>query len=136
MKKILRAVVLGSLLTGLIIPLAASAQPETLPGNCTLKYDFSEIDPACTEGATVSTDEHGICCMLNSITTATNWLFYILTLIVVIMIIVGGFTYMTAAGDPEKAGKGKTIIVYALIGLAIALFAKAIPSIVKFVIGV
>ncbi len=136
MKKILTALVLGSLLTGLIVPLAVSAQPETLPNTCKLKYDFSDVDASCTKDAEVSADEHGICCMLNTITTATNWVFYILTLIVVIMIIWGGFTYITAAGNPEAAGKGKTIILYALIGLAIALFAKVIPSIVKFVMGV
>ncbi len=82
------------------------------------------------------TDDWGVICMMNTVYTATNWVFYILTLIVVIMIIWGGFTYLTAAGNPEAAGKGKTIILYALIGLAIALFAKVIPSIVKFVMGV
>ena len=72
---------------------------------------------------------------MNTITYATNWVFYILTLIVVIMIIWGGFTYLTAAGNPEAAGKGKTIILYALIGLAIALVARVIPAIVKAIIG-
>jgi hypothetical protein len=59
----------------------------------------------------------------------------ILMVIAVIMIVWGGFTYLTAAGDPEKAGKAKTIIVYALVGIAIALFAKALPSIIKSIMG-
>ncbi len=82
------------------------------------------------------TNDFGMIAMLNVIYTATNWLFMIIMLIAVIMIVVGGFTYMTASGDPEKAGKGKTIIVYALIGIAIALFAKVLPSIIRFIMGV
>ena len=78
----------------------------------------------------------GIVCMLNTTYTITNWVFYIMTLIAVLMIVFGGFTYITAAGDPAKAGKGKSILTYAIIGLAIALIAKLIPSLVRFILGV
>ncbi|MDD5738905.1 MAG: pilin [Candidatus Pacebacteria bacterium] len=78
----------------------------------------------------------GICCMLNTIYTVTNWVFYIMTLVAVLMIVFGGFTYITAAGDPAKAGKGKSILTFAIIGLAIALIAKLIPSLVRFILGV
>ena len=73
--------------------------------------------------------------MFNTIYSATNWLFMILVLLSVLFIIYGGFAYITASGDPEKAGKGGKIIVYALVGLAIALFAKVIPSVVRFIMG-
>ena len=78
----------------------------------------------------------GVCCMLNTVYTVTNWVFYIMTLIAVLMIVFGGFTYITATGDPAKAGKGKTILTYAIIGLAIALIAKLIPSLVRFILRV
>ena len=135
MKKILTAIVLGSLLTGLIMPLAVFAQLDTLPDTCRLKYDLSEIDSVCTKGDDVSVDDYGTCCMFNTIYSATNWLFMILVLLSVLFIIYGGFAYVTASGDPEKATKGGKIIVYALIGLAIALFAKVIPSIIRFIMG-
>ncbi len=82
------------------------------------------------------TKNAGIVAMLNIITVVTNWFFYILTILVVFMVIYGGFSYITAAGDPEKAGKGKKILTYAIIGLAIALLAKIVPSVVKFIVGV
>ncbi len=77
----------------------------------------------------------GIRCMLNTLYTVTNWVFYIMTIVAVLMIVFGGFTYITAAGDPAKAEKGKTILTFAIIGLAIALIAKLIPSLVRFIIG-
>lgn len=55
-----------------------------------------------------------------------------LGVVLVIIIIYGGFLYMTAGGDAEKAKKAKDWIVNAVIGLAIILMAYAITS---FVIG-
>jgi len=80
-------------------------------------------------------DNWGMLCMLNTVYTVTNWVFYIMTAVAVLMIVFGGFTYLTAAGDPGKAGKGKSILMYAMIGLAIALIAKVVPSLVRFILG-
>jgi len=79
--------------------------------------------------------EFGVVAMFNTLYTVTNWVFYIMTVVAVLMIVFGGFTYLTAAGDPGKAGKGKSILMYAMIGLAIALIAKLIPSLVRFILG-
>ena len=83
----------------------------------------------------VTDDEWALICLVGTVNTLTNWLFYILTLFVVVMIIIGGFTFVTASGDPNRASKGRAILTYAAIGLAIALLAKIIPSIVKFIVG-
>ena len=80
--------------------------------------------------------EIGIVGMLSIIYTVTNWIFYILTLVAVAMIVYGGFTYIAAAGDPAKATKGKTVLTLSIIGLTIALLAKFIPTLVKFILGV
>ena len=109
-------------------------------GSC--KLTKKSLTNELTEGGTCGATDvmwfkyWGMACMLNTIYIATNWLFMILMLIAVIMIVVGGFYYITAAGNPEKAGTGGKIIVYALIGIAIALFAKVIPSIIRFIMGV
>ncbi len=42
-----------------------------------------------------------------------------LGLLCVVMIIYGGFLYITSAGEEEGAKKGKTIILYCVIGLLI-----------------
>jgi len=55
-----------------------------------------------------------------------------LGLIVVVGILYGGFVYMTAGGNEEKTGKGKTIMAAGIIGLVIVFSAYAIAA---FVIG-
>lgn len=62
-----------------------------------------------------------------------QWALGLLALVAVIMIIVGGFQWMTAGGNEEKVDKAKKLISAAVIGLIIVLLAWAI---VIFVIGV
>jgi hypothetical protein len=51
-----------------------------------------------------------------------------LGLIAVLMIIYGGVLIVTSAGDPEKAKKGKQILMYAAIGIVIILLSFAFVS--------
>lgn len=111
---------------------------DAIPDKCTMRHTIAAGDltcPASGQPCLVSDDKCGMCCILNSIFTVTDWIFYLLTLFVVIMIIFGGFSIITASGDPEKAAKGRSILTYAIIGLAIALLAKLIPSLVSFIMG-
>ncbi len=48
----------------------------------------------------------------------------------VIMIMVGGYMYLTAYGDTEKHSRGTRTLIYAVVGLVIALTAYGIVSIV------
>jgi len=51
-----------------------------------------------------------------------------LGIIAVIIVLVGGFKYMTAGGSEEKVGDAKKWIISGIIGLAIILSAYAITS--------
>ena len=53
-------------------------------------------------------------------------------LIAVVMIVIGGISYTTSAGDSSKVKKAKDTILYGIVGLVISLLAFAI---VNFVIG-
>lgn len=44
----------------------------------------------------------------------------------VIMVIVGGIQYTLSAGDPARVTKAKDLIIYALVGMVIAVLAKGI----------
>jgi len=79
--------------------------------------------------------EWGTICMMETIFNVTDWIFYILLSIVVLLGIVAGVLFMTAAGDPGKVGTARNIIVFTIIGLVIAILAKVIPSIVLTVIS-
>ncbi len=59
----------------------------------------------------------------------------IATPIVAIMVLVGGFQILTAGGDPEKFGKGKKTILYAVIGYAVIILADGVVLIIKDILG-
>ncbi len=55
-----------------------------------------------------------------------QWVLGFLGLVAVIMILIGGFQWMTAGGNEEKVASAKKIISAAVIGLIIVLLAWAI----------
>lgn len=56
--------------------------------------------------------------------------FGIIGALALLMITVSGLRYITSAGNPEKTAKAKNGIVYALVGLVIAISAEAIVNFV------
>jgi len=60
------------------------------------------------------------------ITTVVNFALVIVGVVAVIYLVWGGVTYVTAGGDAEKAGKGRTTITNAIIGIVIIIAALAI----------
>lgn len=57
-----------------------------------------------------------------------NWFLIIAGAIAVIYLIYGGVLYITAGGDAEKATKGRTAVINAIIGVVIILLALVIVS--------
>lgn len=57
-------------------------------------------------------------------------LFSFLVIMAVAFIIYAGFTYVTAAGVQDKIKTANQMIIYAAAGVLIAIFAKAIPTVV------
>ena len=62
----------------------------------------------------------------------TNIILYIVGIIAVIMLIIGGIKYVISGGDSKKVTDAKNTVLYAIIGLVIAFLAFAI---VNFVIS-
>jgi hypothetical protein len=70
--------------------------------------------------------------------TGTNGLIHKATLIIalvtgsvaVIIIILGGFMYITSGGDPQKVSTAKNTILYAAIGLVVIVAAQTIITFV------
>ena len=65
------------------------------------------------------------------ITSVARWISIMISVIAVIFIILGGFGYITAGGDEDKAGSAKTKIMYGLIGLAVAALAWGAEALVR-----
>lgn len=64
--------------------------------------------------------------------TITNVLLFIIGAISVIMLIVGGIRYVVSGGDQNAVTSAKNTILYAIVGIIVALLAYAV---VNFIIG-
>lgn len=64
--------------------------------------------------------------------TITNVLLFVLGAISVIMIIIGGLRYVVSGGNATNVTAAKNTILYAIVGVIIALLSYAI---IKFVLG-
>lgn len=60
----------------------------------------------------------------------TNTILYIVGIIAVIMLIIGGIRYVISGGDSKKVTDAKNTVLYAIIGLVICFFAYAIVNFV------
>ncbi len=86
------------------------------------KAGLDSVDPDGGNGATL---EQQIGMILNAV-------YFVVGIVAVIMIILGGINYATSQGDATKLKKAKDTILYGIIGLIIALMAFAIT---QFVLG-
>lgn len=66
------------------------------------------------------------------ILTIVDYFLGFLGLLAVIMVVYGGVTYVSSAGNDEAVGKAKKIIMYALIGIVVILLSFVV---VKAVLG-
>ena len=105
------------LLTAVIIfaPLFAGAQ---------LNRNF-QCDPSsglnCSAGTSVN----------QLIRTVINWMLGVAFGIAVLFLIIGGFWYITSAGNEETAEKGKGTAVNAIIGIVIIILSYVIVNVVS-----
>ncbi len=65
------------------------------------------------------------------VTNIISILMYVLGFVAVIVIVIGGIMYATAAGDANRLKAAKDTILYAAIGVAVAILAQVI---VQFVV--
>ena len=126
----MRKIIATLTILSLVLPVVAFAAD-----TCHLVADLNYINDACDEGADVDVDTYGACCLFNSIYVVTKWLSGIIAALVGIFIIVGAVMIITAGGVPEKVTAGRNYILYAVIGMIVFLFARAIPSIARAIMG-
>jgi hypothetical protein len=114
------------------------AQTPTELNGCYIKHNVGVAGCPSSGFCDYSTTNSpcGMCCLLNSVYTITDWVFIFLMALSALMIVIGAIKFTTAGGNPDNTKEGRNYIMYAAIGIAIALFARAIPSIVKLMMGV
>ena len=126
---------------GIVAILGVSAMPVfaavNSPTTCVMKQavDINDANCNCAAGNSVPIDTCGMCCVMNTIYNVTDWIFMILVGIAAVMVLFGAFTLLTAGGAAEKVTTGRQYIIYAVVGLAVAFLAKAVPGVVKIIVG-
>jgi hypothetical protein len=68
----------------------------------------------------------------SAVKTAVNILSYVAGVASIIMIVIGGIKYAASGGDSNAISSAKNTLLYAVVGLVIALLAQAL---VRFVFG-
>lgn len=95
------------------------------------------IPAANCAGANYAPDpDWGGYCTMDTVYTATDAIFWFFIAFVVIMGIYTGVTFMTAGGDPGKIEKARSMLMYLVIGIIVAVAVKLIPSLARAIIGV
>ncbi|AHB42191.1 hypothetical protein RAAC3_TM7C00001G0333 [Candidatus Saccharibacteria bacterium RAAC3_TM7_1] len=113
------------ILSGLMV-LGLSAAPLVLAGNSV--YATTATDNV-TKGLNATGASNGKNLQKN-IKTVVNVILFLLGAIAVIMIILGGVRYVLSNGEASQVTAAKNTILYAVIGLIVALLAYAIVNFV------
>ena len=123
MKKTIRTAFAGLLLVP-VLALGISAVAGSVDVSAQILDGLNSVNTG--NGPTNLTGTDGV------FTTIVNVLLFIIGAVSVIMLIYGGIRYTTSGGNANSVTAAKNTIMYAIIGLIIAIFAFAI---VNFVVG-
>lgn len=99
-------------------------------GNCPAGSRNATYTNSVAECNMETTGNNSASGVTNTLNIVVNVALGILGLVTVIMIIVGGYMYVTSSGDMSKVTKAKNTIMYGIVGLIIALLAWAIVNFV------
>lgn len=135
----------------LLMPMQVSAQTEPIPpppvedtestSEPVLSEPTADIQNSLCAGANLDvttncqtgiTGQDATNTINDIIADVINIFSLIVGIVSVIMIIIGGFRYITSGGDSSNVSSAKNTILYAIIGLIIVVLAQ---SIVRFILG-
>jgi len=85
-----------------------------------------EKPEVCRESQETEDDDASNSSFLDFVTEIVDILLMGITIVAVIMLIVGGIKYIISTGDPAKTNNARNTIIYALIGIVVAVFARVI----------
>jgi amino acid transporter len=123
-KSLIKKLQAGVLVFSLVLVLAGALAPSVLAQRADIGFNYAR-DIGLAEAAEEDVRDTAV--------EIVKYLLTFLALIAVIIVLYGGFVWMTAAGNEDRVKKAKNIIVAGIIGLAIILAAFAI---VQFVVDI
>ena len=73
--------------------------------------------------------------LVGILTSGMNWLLVVVGILGVIGFVIAGILYLTAAGDEGQIEKGKTAMIYSIVGVIVALLGIVIINAVQGLLG-
>jgi Flp pilus assembly pilin Flp len=110
----------STLLVPVMMPVMAHAEVANLAGSLCGGLEFNANGQSCGNSANQNNT------LNNVIGTVINVFSVIVGFISIVMIIYGGFKYVTSGGDSGKVTSAKNTILYALIGIVIVALAQVL----------
>ncbi|MBI4138409.1 MAG: hypothetical protein HY482_02360 [Candidatus Wildermuthbacteria bacterium] len=113
---------LGFLFAGVFAPLSVFGDtPTNLPPT---NFRFPSISKLPVTGSD----------LLDRIGLIGNWIFAIFLAISIIYIVLAAFEFVTGAGEPAKVSGARMKLIYAAVGIGVALLAAGIDDIVRSIV--
>jgi heme O synthase-like polyprenyltransferase len=119
MKKSLSTLILISLIMLFVLP----AMMPVMAG------DEDEVNVG--QAPTIITDASQITTVINNV---VNWFFLIVMTVAAIFILVSAWTFLTAGGNPDSITKARQMLIYALVGVVVAVLAKGLPILIQSIL--
>jgi FtsH-binding integral membrane protein len=86
------------------------------------------ISVSAAPGDPIVTSPDQVTDMIKSLTV---WFAEIVLAIAIVFILISAWTFLTAGGNPENVTKARQMLVYALVGIAVAILAWGLPTLVE-----
>lgn len=133
-KKIKSTILAGLMAFALVMPLGAPALVGGVASASNIKNSVCTGSEAgsgedCDSNATLSNSTGGLEALARNV---VNIFSIVIGAVAIIMLLYGGFRYITSGGDSGRVGNAKNTLLYAIIGLVVVALAQLI---VNFVLG-
>lgn len=110
---------------GIVVPAIAASDAAKKAACDSISGTYNASTGECVTGSVAG--EQSINALIAKIISIFSW---IVGVVAVIFVMYGGFRYITSGGDSSKVTGAKNTIVYALIGLVVAVLAQVIVQLV------
>ncbi len=85
-------------------------------------------------GTRVERRSWGAYCLIDTIYTITDWIFWLAFIIGGLVVLFGGIQFMFSQGNPEKTKKAGNAITFGIVGMVLAIISKLVPLVVRFLV--
>ena len=69
--------------------------------------------------------------LIGALNLIFNWVYTIVFVLAAFFLLLAAYTFITAGGDPEKVGKARGYLLYAIIGVIVGVLAYGLVSFVR-----